>query len=241
MPELDIKGALGLDKLDIGIGQIGSILIVFVVCIILIGILIFLVVWKTEGKKYNKIICLFSKIGNASTKVGTYKAKTVPIGKVEQLWFVKGIKKYLAPATIQSAPREYWYWIREDGEWINFGIEDLDESQKTAGIKYIHQDMRMQRLATDKLLESRLMEKSFWDKYGHMIANIIYYFIVVIAIIIIFYQFSKIVEKINELMQTAGALVKLGCGGKSPTAELIPASIFLAYPIKWLRKNNGNN
>jgi len=45
----------------------------------------------------------------------------------DKLWYVPKAKKYIGVGSLQSAPNEYSYFEREDGEWINFEIPDIDE------------------------------------------------------------------------------------------------------------------
>lgn len=207
---------------DIGIGMIGSVLIVlflavFILC--LIGIVIFLFINK---RKYKHKIPLTKKIGNRTIRVATYVAKDFPIGRAgDKLWFVKGIKKYISPATLQTAPHEYTHHERSDGEWINIEYPDVDEEMKQFGVKYVKQDMRSNRIAIADLLEARFKEKkSFWGQWGNMIMQLIFYLIVAMMMVVIFYQFGGIVDKISGLVSQLETTNKQ-CGGGS----IVPAMI----------------
>jgi hypothetical protein len=215
-----------------------NMIILFVIGLLVvasIGILIF--VWANK-KKYWIKIPLYRKVGNVPTRVASYKAKTFPIGKAgDILWFVKGVKKYIAPATIQSAPNEFWHWEREDGEWINFSLGDLDKSQKEAGVKYIHQDMRSQRVATANLLEQRLMQKGFWEKWGMVIGYIIFFLVISVAVVINLYMMGKVVEQLSPLVNQITEAVKELRSQCSPINSIVPA--FLPF-IFW-RKRRKND
>jgi uncharacterized membrane protein len=63
--------------------------------------------------------------------------------------------------------------------------------------------MRLQRLATERLLEQRLLNKTFWEKWGTTIMMIVVFLVISICMVIIFYQFGKVVDKQaqNEAVQ----------------------------------------
>lgn len=142
--------------------------------------------------------------------------------------------KWLPVGTRQTASNEFWYWIREDGEWINFTLSDIDDLTRKAGVKFVKEDMRLQRLATDRLLEQRLMQKTFWEKWGNVIMTIIFFLVTAVCMVIIFYQWSKLIDKMIPLVDTLTkslAIIEKTCpaftnitvgGGGNPTG-LIPA------------------
>jgi len=223
---------------DIGIGTIGTWAIsIILILLVFAGIGTLIYFWYRK-KIYKYKIHLFARIGNSPTRVGIYKARNLPMGKAgDSLWFVSGLNKYIPPATIQSAPNEFWHWIREDGEWINFDMQDLDENSKKAGVHYIHQDMRMQRLATDRLLEQRLLKKKFWEKWGVVIGYVIFFLVITVAMVIIFYQFGKIVTQVGLLIDKLGILITIKeSGGKDSLIPITPALISLFLKSVW-RKN----
>jgi len=183
-------------------GAIGFGLLIFVISILIVGLIGFGIYIYLSRKQLKYTIPLYKMIGARPIKIGTYKAKDFKIGFAgDKLWYCPKAKKYIIPASIQTAPNEYPHFEREDGEWINFGLGDIDEQMKLAGVKYIHQDMRSNRIAISNLLEQRFKGKpSFWDKYGNMVAQAIFYMIVCICMVVIFYQWSTIIDKTALLM-----------------------------------------
>jgi len=228
MPEqIKILDAVGLSNFDINLGVVGNALILVALIVLffaLAGILIFFWIRK---RQYKYKIPLYARVGNVPTRIAKYKAREIFMGRAgDKLWYVAKAKKFIPPPTISSAPKEYWHWVREDGEWINFALGDLDEDARKSGVKYIHQDMRMQRLATDRLLEQRLMQKTFWEKWGLIISYVVFFLVITIALVIIFWQWGKIVEKLDEtLTQVNGLLDKANRLSGGGTAELVPAMI----------------
>jgi len=120
--------------------------------------------------------------------------------------------KWLPVGKIQTAPKEFWYYIREDGEWINFQMSDLNDIQKTAGVRFVQEDMRLQRLATERLLEQRLMKKTFWEQWGSTVMMIILFLVMAICMVIMFFQFGKLLDKFTQVeatqLETAKILYK---------------------------------
>lgn len=221
-----------MNKISEGVGSWGNVALAIFIAIILCVAIGGLIFWIVRKRTYFLIIPVFRKVGSQVMKVGTYRARVVPLGRAgDTLWFVKGAKKYLPAGNKQTASNEYWYFIREDGEWINVTLEDLDEKSKELGIKFIHQDMRMQRLATDRLLEQRLMNKTFMEKYGMALGLVMVFLIIAVSLTIYLYQFSKVTDKIGIILDKA-IIAEQRAGGGGDTGQLIPvASIFMPIPF----------
>jgi len=199
-------------------GAIGLVVAIVVVILVLVGLLIWFFVQK---RQYWIIIKVHRKIGNVPTLVATYSAKEVPFGLAgDKLWRVatgffkiKSIK-WLPVGKVQSAPREFWYTIREDGEWINFQMGDIDKISKEAGIIFTQEDMKLQRLATERLLEQRLMDKTFWQKWETTIMTLVVFLVVGVSMAIIFFQWSKLLDKmipLVELLTKSLAMTEKAC------------------------------
>jgi len=186
----------------------GAILLIFFIAFLIVGLIGVIVYIFVVRKQYFIKIVTYRKVAGVPVKVGVYTAREVPYGYAgDKLWKVAPagmlkfkIIKWLPVGKLQSAPFEFSYYIRQDGEWINFILEDLDEKTQRMGIKFIHEDMRLQRLATERLLEQRHMQKSFWDKWKDTIMTIIFFLVIAVSLVIIFYQFSTLVDKINPLV-----------------------------------------
>jgi len=207
-------------------------LMIFAIAIVVVGMIGFGIYVYFSKKQLKYTIPLYKMIGAKPIKIGTYKAKDFKIGFAgDKLWFCPKAKKYIIPASIQTAPNEYPHFERSDGEWINFGLGDIDEEMKQAGVKYIHQDMRSNRIAISNLLEQRFKGKqSFWDKYGNMVAQAIFYMIVCICMVVIFYQWSTIIDNTNLLLDKIIAYDKFN--HVNGTRGVVPASILLLFRRK---------
>lgn len=231
---VDLASMNPFGNFNLSLGFIGNALALFLIVCLVLGGIGWLIWWRISSKQYFIKIPLYRLVGNVPTRVAFYRAKRFAIGKAgDYLWYAKGIKKFLPPATIQSAPNEFWHWEREDGEWINFSLADLDVDQKKAGVRYIHQDMRSQRIATANILEQRLINKGFWDKYKDMIVHLIFYMVVMICMIVIFWQWSKITTQIGGLVsQLVEARKEFGGQGLIPEGTA-PSMILLFLSSKF--------
>jgi len=220
----------------IGISTIGMALLIFFLAILIIALVGVGLYVYLQRKQLKYTIPLYKMIGARPIKIATYKAKDFKVGMAgDKLWYVPKAKKYVSCGTIQTAPNEYPHFEREDGEWINFGLGDIDQEMKSAGVKYVHTDMRSQRIAISNLLEQRFKGKeSFWDKYGNMIAQAIFYLIVCVCMVIIFYQWSGIVDKTGQLLNRVISYEEIKCPS---TQGVVPAMIFLFFRrTKWLKQ-----
>lgn len=198
------------------------ILAVILIAVMIIGLLGVIIYFFVVKKQFWIRIHVFRLVGNIPTRVAIFSAREVPMGMAgDKLWRVapKGflkfkIIKWLPVGKFQTAPSEFWYWIRQDGEWINFTPSDIDSISQKMNVKFVQEDMRLQRLATDRLLEQRLMDKTFWEKWKDTIMLAIFFLVIAVCVVLIFYQFSKLLDKVFpmvELLTRSLSLVEQTC------------------------------
>ena len=195
------------------IGSIGFALLIFFLALAVVGIFGAGLFYWMQKKRLKYTLPLYKKIGNKVIKIATYKAMDYSISRAgDKLWYVPKAKKYLGVGSMQSGINEYSYFEREDGEWINFEIPDIDTQMKIANVKYLQQDMRAQRIAISTILEQRFANKqSWWDQYGNLVTYTICYLVVAVAMVIIFYQWSEITDKVGLLLDRIVAYEELKC------------------------------
>jgi len=223
-------------KFNVGVGAIGNALLLLAIITIIFGLIGWLIYWRITSRQFKYKIPLYKSINGTNYKQATYFAKSIPISlSGDTLWFVKGVKKYLPPANLTSALNEFPHEEREDGEWINFSIDSVNDQQKKAGVQFIHQDMRTQRVATGQILEQRLVNKGFWEKYKDMIIHLLFYIIVSLLMIVIFWQWGNIAEQTGSLISSANQIVEnlkqLECVGVRDTG-IVPALSFLVWRFR---------
>lgn len=244
MAEVSFSSVNPLSGINLGgnLGTFGSIALVIGIVVVILSLIGLFTYVQFVKRQYFIKIHLFRLVGNVPTRIAIHVAKEVPFGMAgDKLWRVAPNKamqkpfkiiKWLPVGKIQTAPNEYWYYLREDGEWINFALKDLNKDAKEMGVKFVNEDMRLQRLATERLLEQRLMNKGFWEKWGTTIMMVIVFLVVAVCMVIIFYQWSKLIDKMSPLVSTMDSAMKLvvnKCGegfvtgGTNSTGGLIPA------------------
>ncbi len=216
------------------VGKIGYALLIFFLALAVVGVIGGIIFWYMNKKRMKYKIPLYKKIGSRVIKIAEYKAMDYNISMAgDKLWYVPKAKKYIGVGSLQSAPNEYSYFEREDGEWINFEIPDIDEKMKKAGVKYLQQDMRSQRIAISNILEQRFSDqKSWWEKYGNLVTYTIFYLVVAISMVVIFYQWSNIADKIGALFDRIVAYENMKC----PNIQgVVPAfAMVLFRREKWI-------
>jgi len=206
---------------EISISNIGTLIIWglgITILLIFAGIGSYFLVQKL---RYNKKIILYKKIGGVTKKIATYKAMFERLGNAGDYWCrLKNPKKILSRPRIESSKNEYLFYERKDGEWINFEFGDIDEQMQTAGIKYIDEDIRLQRLGIQKNLEQRFQKVTFWQKYGGMIMSLIFVLVTAIMYIVLFKtmgdswtQAGQMAEAVKEMANQVQILsTKVGGG-----------------------------
>ena len=128
---------------------------VVIACLLAIGVFILIINFK-----FNKKVILFKKVSGKVIPIGKDRAMLERIGLAGDSWLkTKRFKKILPRPKIEMEKNTYWYFERDDGEWINFSLQDMDEVMKTAKAYYVDEDMRLSRLGIQRNLKTFLEEK----------------------------------------------------------------------------------
>jgi len=208
MPELDQLNIFSAANSGATQSMFAKVLVAFGIGIVVVGLIGWFIYLIIKRKRYYITIELYKLVDGQNKLVAKFKACEYAIGRAgDKLWHVAKVGKYIPPGTLQSGPNIYKYFQRSDGEWINFCIGDIDAQMKRAGVRYIDNDMRAQRIAISKSLEAELKEQGFWDKYGATITFILEILIFAVACVIIFYQFSEVVGKMDQVMGNMNKVV----------------------------------
>lgn len=209
------------------VSNIGHWLLYFLIAIIFAVFISFLVYMIVFNLKFNKKVILFKKIAGSIIPVGKDKGIIDRIGIAGDTWLrTKKFKKILPRPKLEMEKNTYWFFEREDGEWINFTLEDIDKAMKEAKVYYVDEDMRLQRLGIQRNLNERFNKPSFWDRYGNIIMGAFFMLIVTICLIIIFNKINDLIEAFPQLakalenlansiaQQRSGAVPVNATGGK---------------------------
>lgn len=157
------------------------------IVVVIVGLLAFLIYMQFQKRIYNKKIKLFRKVGGRVTKIAEDMAMFERIGIGGDMWCkTKTFKKIIPKPRIQMEPNCYWMYEREDGEWINFSLEDIDLKMKEANAYFVDEDMRLQRLGIQKNLAARFQKQTFMEKYGGMIIYGLFVLVVTVCLVVLF-------------------------------------------------------
>jgi len=164
------------------------------------GLLAVGTIFLVKKLKYNKKILLFKKVGNQNVPVLMDKAMFERVGSAGDYWCVlQKTKKIIPRPRIQMRKNEYWFYERDDGEWINFSLRDFDEQMRTANAHYIDEDMRLERLGIQKNLRDNFKKVTFWQKYGGMITSFLFILIVSIMFIVLAKEWSGAIQNTSAM------------------------------------------
>jgi len=168
---------------------------------------------------------MFEKVNGKVYQTGFDKAKFERIGVAGDYWArTKKFKKILPKPRISSGKNTYNFYIREDGEWINFGLEDIDCKMHEAKTYYLDEDIRLQRLGIQKNLETRFKKEKFWDKYGNMIVMLIFVIIITICLVVLFQKLILVSTGLKEASSAMTTLANALMGVSSRVGGgLVPA------------------
>jgi hypothetical protein len=223
-------------KFSGGWGLLGTILIIILLSVFIFGLIACVVIYYFWRKTWTEKAMIYRVVGGKMYLTRTDKAKFKRIGRVgDRIFYIGGkTKRHLGLPHYAIAPNTWMFFERKDGELINFGLDNLDEAMQKAGVHYLHEDVRMQRLGIEKNLKEAFKKQSWWSKYGGIIMNVIYILFVTVSLVILF---AKLVDVAGALKETAGAIKEMadavkGHTGQRPsevegTTGLVPAFVLL--------------
>lgn len=183
-----------------------TIFVVIVLIMIIIGIAIYFILREF---KFNKKIEIFAKRGNTWEKIGKDKGMVLKYGSAgDSILYLRKNKKYLPLPEIQVGKNLYWFAIREDNEWINIGMEDIDLLMRKAKAKFLHKEMRYARTAIQRNLKDRFDKPKFFEKYGSMIINLVAIVIILVFMWMIIDKIVSVADKVNIMAQTGNQVME---------------------------------
>jgi len=152
LPDITVYGALNI-----------GLWIIFVILVI-VGIVI-LTWFLARNWKFNKKIIIWEKVDGRWKVNARDRATELRIKNSGDtcFYFLKR-KKYVPRGVIQTGAKIYWYAIREDGQYVNIGMSDIDFTMREAGVKYLDKEVAYARTALQKTFEKRYEGDSWLAK-----------------------------------------------------------------------------
>jgi len=216
----DLLGGIGINTggIDVAGTATGAFhtITIGIIVILFLFIAFLIVFFVARMFKFNKKIVIFEKVGNNWQQTGKDRAQELKYGTAgDTVFFLQKKKKYLPRPELQTGKRIYWFAIREDGEWINVSLGDIDLQMKEMKAKFLHPEMRYARTALIRNLKDRYDKPKFMEKYGVMMINLA-------AIIIILVFFWLIVDKIISVGDKVSSMVETGNKVMDKVNEILP-------------------
>ena len=202
----------GKDLIGIGGGSgvdVGLILLI-VGLIIIFGIVSAVAAFLIAMKRQYKIrVKKFERVNGKFQEVGMIKAKTIPVGTGgDSAILLQKPKKMLPMPTIQTGINTYWYFVSDDGEWINFGPGDFDEDRKTMGAHMLDKEMRYARTSLQQMSKERYEGETFFQKYGGMIAYAALIIVTAVGFFLIVREMASTAQASNAAIETSKEVLK---------------------------------
>ncbi len=201
---LGVKGTEGAINFN-GVGTTIGIIILGFIVLIFAGGITFLYYSKKIKKNLFKIsIPIFVRINGKLSRIAIDTAKElfIPDSNIS-LFFLRGRKIYLARPTRAMGKDEYWEYISENGEFVNFDLSMLSESDTLAQANYDHRDTRYAYTNLKEIIKRNYKDKSLvWWKdptIMNIIAFVIMSLIFVGGVILILSRVGKMIEALGPI------------------------------------------
>ncbi len=185
---------ISFDTSGIGKGILIIIVIGFIVAVLSLAFFFIL-----RYLKFNKKIIIWEKVNGRYEITKRDKAQQMSLkGTGDTLFYLRKYKKYLPTPLIQTGRNTYWYVIREDGEWINIGMQDIDLAFREVGAHFLDHEMRYARTQLQGHIKDRYDKPKFWSQYGALIVNVAAITIIMVFLFLI----------VQDLQEIAGAVTR---------------------------------
>ena len=156
LEQLGVKGVEGGLNFSF-VKDIGLLLILLIIA----GVFTYVYIHR---KSYNKTIVKYREINGIVRRVGSEKAREIVLPNTSvRACYLRNSKFFIPRPSIETGQNEYWYFIRDDGEWLNIGMANVNRKLKELDLKFDHTDMRMANAALKRLVD-KSYKKSNWIK-----------------------------------------------------------------------------
>lgn len=225
---LGVGGGQGGSIASTGLSMIIILLVLFLAVVLGAGIIIY----YYFKKQYKYTINIFEEINGSFYPSRKDKARVKRIGVLgDEILYLQKSKKIVPMPQYQTGVNTFWFFIRGDGEWVNFKLKNLDEASKEAGAVFLDKEMRYARTQLSQINKDKFQKASFLEKYGGIIA---YTLLILVTSIGFFLLIDKLVEVagtinnainsippiLEELNRVLGSLDTIKTGGSGLAAAV---------------------
>ena len=201
-PEVNLSGILSNSWIYVLIiGFIGFILI------LIVGGLLF---YRT----YNRKVIVFENISGAGYQpVLKTRARVIRLGNSGEEILKTFYGGHFASAYGRKMGKNTYWFVNVDGLWYNIILGDIDTKSALLDIETVSPEVRMTRVAIDRLSHAKFDKKSFMEKYG----NWIFVFILIALVGGVFWILSGKIAESNSNLGEACLNVVNYCKGSGAT------------------------
>lgn len=175
--------------------------------LVVIGLAVFMYFYMNK-KRFNKKFHIFRSINGKPVWIETVAVAFERVGMAGDYW-AKTIKGKITPRPkMEIRKNEYFMFEKEDGEYINFEMNDINEELKKSNSKFIDEDMRLSRISIQKILKERLDKKSWWDTYGQYVFTAVLGIVLVVSVVIVFNKLGDVLTALEPLVGAINEVAK---------------------------------
>jgi len=181
-------------------------LLIFLVVTALCGVLVYL---SIRGIKYKYKVVIWEKINGQFQDTGKDRGMEISVGKGGDLaLYLAKRKKILPMPSLQTGRRKFFFFIREDGEWINFTPGDFDEVARIMGCRFLDKEMRFARVGLQGTFKERYDKPKFMEKYGPLILYTSTFAIVGVILWLIGKEIVTMISNLGPVLDKTGELIE---------------------------------
>lgn len=180
---------------------VGTVITIFAWGILFLMVFVIGFYYYNRMMKYKYKIVIWSNVNGRMVIIGRDRGMKEKLNETGDVIMttLKNKKKLPFPETMMGK-NTYWFAIRKDQEWLNIGIQGVDEKSAEMKLDLTDHDMRYNRAGLQKNLKERFIVKDFWDKYGTMIMNISYVAIIGIMVWLMMDKWVDVMGSINSVV-----------------------------------------
>jgi len=217
------------------LGFVGWILLF---CLI-VGGTIFGIWFFIRSKKFKYKIVIWDNISGVWVPKSKDRGMQVKLGTAgDVILYVLKNNKRLPMPELQAGLNTYYFYIRKDGEWINFVMDDLDELAHKMGAKFLDKEMRYARVQLQRAFNERHEPKKNWlAENASLIFNVVAFTLMGVFLWLIVREIPAIIDRMGPVLDSAIKLTEkqdaiiskmdnLCSGGSGMIKAIIPLFIF---------------
>lgn len=187
----------------------GTVVLVILGIIVAAAIAGFVAYTLVQRKQFKYKIIIFGRVDGRFTIIGRDKGKKQKLSNAgDEVLRLKKAKKVLPMPSIQTGQNIFWYYISDDGEWINFGPGDFDEDRRALGAHFLDKEMRYARTSLQEMTNKRYNQSSWWEKNAQWMVPLITFVVMGIIMFLIVREYSAMTSGAQKAIEASGKVME---------------------------------